>query len=146
MAAHFHPLTVKRVTPDAAGSAAITLEVPAALHDGFDFQPGQFVTLRAVIDGQETRRSYSICSPRQRYLQCGEIDIGVKPVEDGIFSRWAVAHLRAGETVEVMPPDGRFTPRVAGARHRVGFAAGSGITPVMSIMASTLESEPIALS
>jgi ring-1,2-phenylacetyl-CoA epoxidase subunit PaaE len=142
MAAHFHPLAVRRVTPDAAGSAAITLAVPPALRERFDFQPGQFVTLRAIIDGQETRRSYSICSPRQRYMQSGEIDIGVKPVEDGIFSRWAVAHLRAGESVEVMPPDGRFTPRATGARHRVGFAAGSGITPVLSIMASTLASEP----
>jgi ring-1,2-phenylacetyl-CoA epoxidase subunit PaaE len=142
MAAHFHTLAVKRVTPDAAGSAAITLQVPAELREGFDFRPGQFVTLRAIIDGQETRRSYSICSPHQNYLRSGEIDIGVKPVEEGVFSRWAVAHLRAGEAIEVMPPDGRFTPRVAGARHRVGFAAGSGITPILSIMASTLAAEP----
>lgn len=142
MAAHFHTLAVKRVTPDAAGSAAITLQVPAVLREGFDFQPGQFLTLRAAIDGQETRRSYSICSARQRYLQSGEIDICVKPVEGGTFSRWALAHLRAGQAIEVMPPDGRFTPRVPGARHRVGFAAGSGITPVLSIMASTLASEP----
>ncbi len=142
MAAHFHSLSVARVTPDAAGSAAITLAVPPTLRDSFDFKPGQFVTLRAVIDGQETRRSYSICSPRQRYLQSGEIDIGVKPVEEGIFSRWAVEKLRPGQTVDVMPPDGRFTPRVPGARHRVGFAAGSGITPVLSIMATTLAAEP----
>jgi ring-1,2-phenylacetyl-CoA epoxidase subunit PaaE len=142
MAAHFHTLAVKRVTPDAAGSAAITLQVPAELREAFDFRPGQFVTLRATIDGQETRRSYSISSPHQRYSQAGEIDIGVKPVEDGVFSRWAVAQLRAGEEIEVMPPDGRFTPRIPGARHRVGFAAGSGITPVLSIMASTLADEP----
>jgi ring-1,2-phenylacetyl-CoA epoxidase subunit PaaE len=142
MAAHFHPLAVKRVTPDAGGSAAITLEVPLALRDGFDFQPGQFLTLRASIDGQDTRRSYSICSPRQRYLQSGEIDVGVKPVEGGTFSRWALAHLSAGQTIEVLPPDGRFTPRIPGARHRVGFAAGSGITPVLSIMATTLAAEP----
>ena len=69
MAVHFHPLTVKRVSPDAAGSAAITLAVPAALRGEFDFQPGQFLTLRATIDGEEARRSYSICSPRQRYLR-----------------------------------------------------------------------------
>jgi ring-1,2-phenylacetyl-CoA epoxidase subunit PaaE len=142
MAAHFHTLAVKRVTPDAAGSAAITLQAPAELREAFDFRPGQFVTLRAIIDGQETRRSYSICSPHRRYLDAGEIDIGVKPVEDGVFSRWAVAHLRAGEDIEVMPPDGRFTPRIPGARHRVGFAAGSGITPVLSIMATTLADEP----
>jgi ring-1,2-phenylacetyl-CoA epoxidase subunit PaaE len=142
MAAHFHTLAVKRITPDAAGSAAITLQVPAELRETFAFRPGQFVTLRAVIDGQETRRSYSICSPRQRYSQAGEIDIGVKPVDEGVFSRWAVTHLRAGEAIEVMPPDGRFTPRIPGARHRVGFAAGSGITPVLSIMATTLADEP----
>jgi ring-1,2-phenylacetyl-CoA epoxidase subunit PaaE len=142
MAAHFHSLIIQRITPDAVGSAAITLGVPPPLRESFDFQPGQFVTLRATIDGQETRRSYSICSPRQRYLGSGEIDIGVKPVEEGIFSRWALANLRAGQAIDVMPPDGRFTPRVAAARHRVGFAAGSGITPVLSIMATTLAAEP----
>lgn len=144
MAAHFHSLTVARVAPDAAGSAAITLRVPPEMREAFDFKPGQFVTLRATIGGQETRRSYSICSPRQRYLESGEIDIGVKPVEEGIFSRWAVDNLRPGQAIDVMPPDGRFTPRVPGARHRVGFAAGSGITPVLSIMATTLASEPQA--
>jgi len=142
MAIHFHPLTVKRVSPDAAGSAAITLAVPDTLRDAFAFQPGQFLTLRATIEGEETRRSYSICSPRQRYLQTGEIDVGIKPVDEGIFSRWALAQLKPGMGIEAMPPDGRFTPRVAGARHRVGFAAGSGITPVLSIIASTLGSEP----
>jgi ring-1,2-phenylacetyl-CoA epoxidase subunit PaaE len=142
MAIHFHPLTVKRISPDAAGSAAITLAVPEALRDTFDFQPGQFLTMRAAIDGEETRRSYSICSPHQRYLQTGEIDVGIKPVDEGMFSRWALAQLKPGMAVEVMPPDGRFTPKVAGARHRVGFAAGSGITPMLSIIASTLASEP----
>jgi len=142
MSTHFHSLAVRRVTPDAAGSAAITLQVPTELRAAFDFQPGQFLTLRAAIDGQETRRSYSICSPHQRYLAAGEIDIGIKPVEEGVFSRWALAQLRPGVAIEVMPPDGRFTPRVAGARHRVGFAAGSGITPMLSIIATTLANEP----
>lgn len=142
MAIHFHDLTVKRVTPDAAGSAAITLQVPPGLADTFDFRPGQFLTLRAFIDGQETRRSYSICSPHQRYVAAREIDVGIKPVEGGSFSRWALTALAPGAPVEVMPPDGRFTPRVAGARHRVGFAAGSGITPLLSIIATTLAVEP----
>lgn len=141
MAAHFHTLAVKRITPDAAGSAAITIQVPEGLREDFDFRPGQFLTLRAVIEGQETRRSYSICSPRQRYAQAGEIDIGVKPVEEGVFSRWAVTQLLPGDPIEVMAPDGRFTPRVPQARHRAGFAAGSGITPILSIMASTLANE-----
>ena len=142
MAAHFHALTVKRVTPDAAGSAAITFGVPSALQQEFDFRPGQFLTLRTIIDGQEVRRNYSICSPRQRFAQAGEIDVGIKPVEGGLFSRWAVSALKPGATLDVMPPDGRFSPRTAGARHRVGFAAGSGITPILSIMATTLADEP----
>ncbi|HWI79336.1 MAG TPA: 2Fe-2S iron-sulfur cluster-binding protein [Ramlibacter sp.] len=141
MAIHFHPLTVRRVTPDAAGSAAFTLAVPSRLRDTYDFQPGQFLTLRASIDGEEIRRSYSICSPRRRYLESGELDVGIKPVESGVFSRWAVASLQPGMSIDVMPPDGRFTPHAPGARHRVGFAAGSGITPMLSIIASTLEGE-----
>lgn len=142
MALHFHPLVVKRVTPDAAGSAAITFQVPRELATQFAFQPGQFLTLRATLDGHEVRRNYSICSTRQRYDATGEIDVGIKPMEGGVFSRWAVQSLRSGSIVDVMPPDGRFSPRVAGARHRVGFAAGSGITPILSIMATTLAAEP----
>jgi ring-1,2-phenylacetyl-CoA epoxidase subunit PaaE len=141
MALHFHPLTVKRVTPDAAGSAAITFQVPRELKDAFDFRAGQFLTLRATLDGQELRRNYSICSPHQRFLASGEIDVGIKPMEGGQFSRWAVQALQPGSVIDVMPPDGRFSPRVAGARHRVGFAAGSGITPILSIMATTLADE-----
>jgi ring-1,2-phenylacetyl-CoA epoxidase subunit PaaE len=144
MALHFHPLTVSRVTPDAAGSAAITFAVPADLRNVFDFQPGQFLTLRAEIAGAETRRSYSICSPHQRYRSDGEIDIAIKPVAAGTFSRWALAQLRPGSTIDAMPPDGRFTLRRPDARHRVAFAAGSGITPVLSIIASTLASQPDA--
>jgi ring-1,2-phenylacetyl-CoA epoxidase subunit PaaE len=142
MALHFHPLAVKRVTPDAAGSAAITFQVPQELLKEFDFNAGQFLTLRATLDGQEVRRNYSICSARQRYDATGEIDVGIKPMEGGVFSRWAVQSLKSGSIIDVMPPDGRFSPRVAGARHRVGFAAGSGITPILSIMATTLVGEP----
>lgn len=144
MALHFHTLPVKRITPEAAGAAAITFAVPPELRDDYAFAPGQFLTLRATVDGQDVRRSYSICSPRQRYDGTLEIDVGIKPVEGGLFSRWAVQHLKPGSTLEVLPPDGRFTPRVAGARHRAGFAAGSGITPILSIVATTLEADPLA--
>jgi ring-1,2-phenylacetyl-CoA epoxidase subunit PaaE len=144
MAIHFYPLPVSRVTPDAAGSAAITFAVPPELRATFDFQPGQFLTLRARIGGQETRRSYSICSPHQRYSADGEIDIGIKPVAGGAFSRWALTQLRPGSAIDAMPPDGRFTARRPDARHRVAFAAGSGITPVLSIVASTLAAQPDA--
>ena len=142
MAVHFHPLRIKRVTLEAAGAVAITFDVPPALRGQFDFQPGQFLTLRTRLDGREERRSYSICSAHHRYQESGEIEVGIKPVQDGVFSRWAVQALRPGDTIEAMPPDGRFTPRIAGARHRVGFAAGSGITPVLSIISTTLAEDP----
>jgi ring-1,2-phenylacetyl-CoA epoxidase subunit PaaE len=137
----FHDLTVSRVTPEAAGAVAITLAVPADLRAQFDFQPGQFLTVRADIDGADVRRSYSISSPRSRLAQ-GELELGIRPVEGGVFSNWAAAQLKAGDTLRVMPPDGRFTVQKQRAIHRVGFAAGSGITPILSILASTLEDQP----
>ena len=137
----FHDLSVVRVTPEAAGAVAITLAVPAALRDTFAFQPGQFLTVRADINGADVRRSYSISSPRSR-LQHGELELGIRPVEGGVFSNWAATQLKAGDTLRVMPPDGRFTVQKQRAIHRVGFAAGSGITPILSILATTLEEQP----
>ena len=137
----FHDLTVSRVTPEAAGAVAITLAVPADLRAQFDYLPGQFLTLRADIQGADVRRSYSISSPRSRLAQ-GELEVGIRPVEGGVFSNWAAAQLKAGDTLRVMPPDGRFTVQKQRAIHRVGFAAGSGITPILSILATTLEEQP----
>ncbi|HMT17521.1 MAG TPA: phenylacetate-CoA oxygenase/reductase subunit PaaK [Ottowia sp.] len=138
-APRFHDLTVARVSPEAAGAVAITFAVPPELHGHFDFQPGQFLTLRATIDGQDVRRNYSICSTRSRYARARELDVGIRPMEGGLFSNWAATQLRPGDRLAVMPPDGRFTIRKPRALHRVGFAAGSGITPILSIIASTLE-------
>ena len=137
----FHDLTVSRVTPEAAGAVAITLAVPADLREAFSFQPGQFLTVRADIGGADVRRSYSISSPRSRLAQ-GELELGIRPVEGGVFSNWAASQLKAGDTLRVMPPDGRFTVQKQRAIHRVGFAAGSGITPILSILATTLEEQP----
>ncbi len=141
-APHFHALTVKRVSPEAAASAAITFGVPVALHDAFQFEPGQFLTLRATIAGQDVRRTYSISSPRSQYHRSGELEVGIRPVEGGVFSHWATTQIRVGDTLQVMPPDGRFTVKKQRAIHRVGFAAGSGITPILSIAATTLEEQP----
>ncbi len=141
MSTHFHELRVKRITPETADSAAITLEVPPQLRDAFDFSPGQFLTLRAMIDGVQQRRSYSICSSKSRYDSRQELEVGIKRVDGGLFSNWATTQIKAGDMLDAMPPDGRFTPRIAGAAHRVGFAAGSGITPMLSIIASTLEGD-----
>lgn len=140
-ALRFHDLSVKRVSPEAAGAVAITLAVPQAQRDVFRFEPGQFLTLRAQIDGQEVRRTYSISSPRSRLLRFGEIEVGIRPVQGGLFSNWAARQIRAGDVLSVMPPDGRFTVHKPRAIHRVGFAAGSGITPILSIAASTLEEQ-----
>ncbi|MFM1908698.1 MAG: hypothetical protein RLZZ591_2375 [Pseudomonadota bacterium] len=141
-APRFQDLTVKRINPEAAGSVAITFDIPAGARDAFAFEPGQFLTLRAQVNGQDVRRNYSISSPRSQLQRHGELDIGIRPVEGGVFSNWAATTLKAGDTLAVMPPEGRFTVKKARAIHRVGFAAGSGITPILSIAATTLEEQP----
>lgn len=138
---HFHPLAIKRVTPEAAGAVAVSFAIPPDLREMYGFMPGQFLTLKATIGGEAVRRSYSICSSTQRLVAEHDIEVGIKPVEGGVFSNWAT-QLQAGDMLEVMPPEGRFTPRLTGAVHRVGWAAGSGITPLLSIIASTLAGEP----
>lgn len=140
----FHDLTVSRIDPEAAGAVAVSLSIPEPLREAFAFEPGQFLTLRADIGGHDVRRSYSISSPRSRLAKHGEVTLGIRPVEGGVFSNWAATRLKAGDTLRVMPPDGRFTVHKPRAIHRVGFAAGSGITPILSIMASTLEESPDA--
>lgn len=141
MRPQFHPLTVARVRPEAAGAVEVVLAVPPTLRPAFAFAPGQFLTLRATLSGREERRNYSICSPVSRLAGAGELAVGIKPVAGGRFSNWAATQLATGMVVDCMPPEGRFTPRVRDARHRVGFAAGSGITPLLSIIATTLEQE-----
>jgi ring-1,2-phenylacetyl-CoA epoxidase subunit PaaE len=141
-AARFHELPIARVSSEAAGAVAVTLAVPPEQRAAFAFEPGQFLTVRATIDGQDVRRSYSISSPRSLYRRAGELTLGIRPVEGGVFSNWAASALKAGDTLKVMAPDGRFTVHKPRAVHRVGFAAGSGITPILSVMASTLEESP----
>jgi ring-1,2-phenylacetyl-CoA epoxidase subunit PaaE len=143
-APRFHDLSISRVSPEAAGAVAISFAIPEPLREAFAFEPGQFLTVRATINGQDVRRSYSISSPRSLLTQQGELTLGIRPVEGGVFSNWAAAELKAGDTLRVMPPEGRFTVHKPRALHRVGFAAGSGITPILSIMASTLEESPDA--
>ena len=138
----FHSLQVRRITPEGDGAVCVALAVPAALRETFAFEPGQFLTLRARIAGQALRRSYSICSARHLLAQTGELEIGIRAVEGGEFSSWATTTLQPGDTLEAMPPEGRFCIRRPRALHRVGFAAGSGITPILSIMASSLQEQP----
>jgi len=136
----FHTLAVARVEPQTRDAVAITFAVPDALRDAFRYEPGQHLTLKATIDGADVRRSYSICTGRdERTLR-----IAIKRAPGGVFSTWANARLAPGDTLEVMPPMGHFAPPLdPDAQHRyVGFAAGSGITPLLSIVKSTLEGEP----
>jgi ring-1,2-phenylacetyl-CoA epoxidase subunit PaaE len=141
-APRFHDLQIARISPEAAGAVAITLNVPTDLRSSFDFQPGQFLTLRADIGGNDVRRSYSISSARSQLQKQGLLEVGIRPVEGGVFSNWAASQLKVGDTLRVIPPDGRFVVQRPRAIHRVGFAAGSGITPILSILASTLEEQP----
>jgi ring-1,2-phenylacetyl-CoA epoxidase subunit PaaE len=140
LAPRFHLLRVadlRRETPDAV---SIAFAVPPDLAPAYRFAAGQYLTLRTQIDGQEVRRSYSICSGPDD----GELRIGVKRVDGGTFSVWANEAIRAGDMLEVMTPTGRFgvahTPDQA--RVHVGFAAGSGITPILSITRGILAREP----
>ncbi len=138
----FHDLPVSRVSPEAAGSVAISFAIPQTLRETFHYQPGQFLTLRAQIDGEDVRRSYSICSPTARYLDSGELEVGIRPMEGGLFSNWAATSVKVGDVLPVMPPEGRFVSKRPRAIHRVGFAAGSGITPILSIIATSLHEQP----
>ena len=137
----FHDLPVSNITPEAAGAVAITFQVPEDLRSGFNFKAGQFLTLRASIDGNDVRRSYSISSSQNSYTQNGTLEVGIRPVQGGVFSNWAATQLKVGDVLRVMPADGRFIVQRPRAIHRVGFAAGSGITPILSILASTLEEQ-----
>jgi ring-1,2-phenylacetyl-CoA epoxidase subunit PaaE len=138
----FHDLKLARISPEAAGSVALALTIPENLRETFAFQPGQYLTLRASIKGADVRRSYSICCTRSHLAGQHELVVGIRPMEDGVFSNWAATELKVGDTLAVMPPDGRFVSKRPRALHRVGFAAGSGITPILSIMASSLEEQP----
>ncbi len=136
---HFHALKVKEVHPETSDCVLISFDVPESLKETFHFLPGQYLTLRKIIDGVEVRRSYSICA-----APGDELRVAVKKVEQGKFSGFANLELKAGDELEVMPPLGKFTPRHKKDTRKqyLAFAAGSGITPIIGIMKSVLKNEP----
>jgi ring-1,2-phenylacetyl-CoA epoxidase subunit PaaE len=156
--ARFNPLTVTEVRPLTDNAVEVTFAVPDDLVADYDYVPGQYVALRATVDGKEVRRSYSICAAPVP----GEIRVAIKKTLGGVFSTWANEELTVGDVIEVMNPQGAFTAKVrttamndpqgivndqleANPRARlVAFAAGSGITPVMAIATTTLASSPDA--
>jgi ring-1,2-phenylacetyl-CoA epoxidase subunit PaaE len=136
----FHRLAVNDLRREAADAVSMTFAIPRELTDDYRFAPGQYLTLRTTMDGEEVRRSYSICSGPDD----GELRIAVKKVDGGAFSSWAADELKSGDQLDVMTPTGRFGVAHAPdqARIHVGFAAGSGITPILSIAKGVLAREP----
>ncbi|MBL7471771.1 ferredoxin--NADP reductase [Robertkochia sediminum] len=130
---HLNVEHIERLTPNAV---KVTFELPEALKEEFAFTPGQYITIKTRINGEEIRRSYSICSA----ANAEQLSVGIKKIHDGLFSKYANDELKAGVQLEVHPPEGRFTFDASKdeAETVVAFAAGSGITPIMSIMHSVL--------
>jgi ring-1,2-phenylacetyl-CoA epoxidase subunit PaaE len=136
----FHPLTVAAVRNETRDTIAVTFAVPPELADSFKYQQGQHLTLRAHINHEDVRRSYSICTAVQDNL----LRVAIKRTSCGVFSTWANDTLKPGAVLDVMPPMGHFNVPLSPehARNYVAFAAGSGITPIMSIIKTTLLAEP----
>lgn len=136
----FHRLPVADVRTETDDTVSLAFAVPEPLRPAYAFLPGQHLTVRLVLDGEELRRSYSICSG----IDDPELRVAVKHLAGGRVSRWIRETVRRGDLLEVMPPSGRFTvvPDPARVRHLLAVAAGSGITPIMSIMRSLLSREP----
>ena len=136
----FHPLTVEAISKTTRDAVVVTLRADA---DGnFSFEAGQYLTFRREFGGEELRRSYSICSARAS----GVLQVGIKRVDGGVFSTWANTELEVGDTLEAMPPMGNFghSPTTSAPARYLGVAAGSGITPILSILRTTLSSDATA--
>lgn len=140
MAVHFHPLVIKEISKETIDCVSITFDIPAELRSDFEFTHGQNITLKANIDGEEIRRSYSICSAPFE----NKLTVAVKKVEGGKFSTYANEQLKKGMTIDVLSPTGKFNTELKkeNKKNYTAFAAGSGITPVISIIKTTLASEP----
>ena len=140
MAIHFHKLTVKEIKKQTPDCVSVSFDIPKELHTDFAFAQGQNITLKKMIDGEEVRRSYSICTAPFE----NELTVAVKKVDGGKFSSYANDVLKSGDEIEVLPPTGKFNTVLnpANKKNYVAFAAGSGITPVISIIKTTLQKEP----
>ena len=136
-ALRFYELKISEIRQETPDCVSVLLEVPDDLKEAFIFQPGQYLTFRTSLTGQEVRRSYSICAAPAE----GELRVAIKAVQGGKFSTHANTMLKKGDVMEVMPPMGKFTPKRLGKQY-LAFAAGSGITPIMGIMKEVLQREP----
>lgn len=142
MAIHFRPLTIQDIRNETAECISVSFHVPEEWKEEFRFKAGQNITLRSYINGEEIRRSYSICSsPYEK-----ELRVAIKKQESGLFSSYAHQHFKTSQTLEVLSPTGNFTlpVRTANKNHYVAFASGSGITPVISLLKTILIEEPLS--
>ncbi|WP_201606625.1 1,2-phenylacetyl-CoA epoxidase subunit PaaE [Psychrobacter immobilis] len=137
----FLPLTIKAIQPQTEQAICIAFDVTPEIAETFEYQPGQHLTIRHMTDKGEIRRCYSICSDVQE-----DMSIAIKKIDQGQFSTWANEHLKVGQTLEVMPPQGVFFQKAAkaGGQNYLSFAAGSGITPILSIVKTVLSTQPDA--
>lgn len=140
MSIHFHPLTIKEVKKETEDCVSVTFEIPETLQKDFNFKQGQSLSMRTTINNEEVRRTYSICSSPLD----NEWKVAIKKVDGGLFSSFANSELKKGDVLEVMQPVGKFYVELNpdNTKNYLGFAAGSGITPVLSIIKTTLRTEP----
>lgn len=131
----FHKLTIKDIIQETAQAVSLVFDVPEHLTSNFSFEAGQYITLKAEINGEEVRRAYSLCSTPKS----GELKVSVKAVENGTFSIYATSKLSVGDALEVHEPEGKFILHPTSNKNYIAFAAGSGITPVMSMAKTVLE-------
>ncbi len=138
MAVHFHPLSIKQIKKETPDCVSVSFDIPPSLEEAFLFKEGQNITIKAMLNGNELRRSYSLCTaPHEK-----EIKVAIKSVEGGAFSSFA-QNFKKGDVLEVLPPVGKFNAKLTEQKgHYLAIAAGSGITPVISIIKHSLQAQP----
>ena len=138
--ADFHKVNIQEVKQETANAVSVLFDIPEQLKQDFNFVSGQYITLQTIIKGEEVRRAYSICSTPKS----NEVRVAIKAVENGTFSQYATSDLKAGDEIEISAPEGRFELNPEANKNYIAFAAGSGITPILSMVKSVLENEPSA--
>jgi ring-1,2-phenylacetyl-CoA epoxidase subunit PaaE len=138
--AEFYKVHIQEVKQETAAAVSVVFNIPKNLKANFNFTAGQYVTLQKEINGEVIRRAYSICATPDS----GEIRVAIKKVEKGVFSTHATSDLKVGDAIEITAPEGRFLLNPEATKNYIGFAAGSGITPILSMLKSVLETETTA--
>lgn len=138
--ATFHKVNIQEIKQETANAVSVVFDIPKNVKSDFNFTAGQYITIQKEINGEEIRRAYSICSTPKS----GDIRVAIKAVENGTFSVYATSELKAGDEIEVSSPEGRFLLNPEANKNYIAFAAGSGITPILSMIKTVLESKPSA--